>query len=459
MTRLILILAACLTAYGAPATGPLRPLKNNPRYFTDGSGKAIYLAGSHNWHNFQDNGHRFPTSDDPPPKFDYNGYLDFLVAHHHNFFRLWRWEAPKWADAQPKGMIKFCEPHPWVRTGPGAARDDKPRFDLAKFDPAYFNRMRERVIAARDRGIYVSIMLFEGWELQFTDAWTYHPFNGANNINSVDGDANGDGSGVEFNMLENSAAGRRVREFQEAYLRKVVDTVSDLDNVLYEVCNEASGASTPWQYHVIHYMKQYEATKPKQHPVGMTFQYRGGANALLYNSPADWISPNPGGPDERYIENPWPPDAGKVIVNDTDHLWGHTGGDAVWVWKSFTRGLNVLFMEELLPSPVWQDSARDAMGQTRMFAEKMNLAEMIPSKEISNTSYCLANRGKEYLVFQSDKGEFTVNLTDAPGTFSAEWFNITTGKTIPAKSAEGGAFRTFTTPFGGPGALYLKLVR
>jgi len=89
----------------------------------------------------------------------------------------------------------------------------------------------------------------------------------------------------------------------------------------------------------------------------------------------------------------------------------------------------------------------------------MNLAEMIPSKEISNTSYCLANRGKEYLVFQHDKGEFTVNLTDAPGTFSAEWFNITTGKTIPAKSAEGGAVRTFTTPFGGPAALYLKVVR
>lgn len=42
-----------------PAKGPLRILSSNPRYFTDGSGKAIYLAGSHNWHNFQDNGHRF----------------------------------------------------------------------------------------------------------------------------------------------------------------------------------------------------------------------------------------------------------------------------------------------------------------------------------------------------------------------------------------------------------------
>src|SRR6516164_6029801 len=76
---------------GGPASGPLRRLDSNPRYFTDGSGKAILLAGSHNWHNFQDNGHRLPTSDDPPPAFDYNGYLDFLERHNHNFFRLWRW--------------------------------------------------------------------------------------------------------------------------------------------------------------------------------------------------------------------------------------------------------------------------------------------------------------------------------------------------------------------------------
>src|SRR5215472_13913815 len=61
----------------APATGPLRVLKSNPRYFTDGSGKAIYLAGSHSWWNLQDNGIRLIKAEDqdPPPVFDYNAYL------------------------------------------------------------------------------------------------------------------------------------------------------------------------------------------------------------------------------------------------------------------------------------------------------------------------------------------------------------------------------------------------
>jgi hypothetical protein len=86
--------------------------------------------------------------------------------------------------------------------------------------------------------------------------------------------------------------------------------------------------------------------------------YRGGTNKALVKSRADWISPNPGSAEENYKSNPSARAVGKVIVNDTDHLWGHQGGDAVWVWRSFTRGLNVLFMEELTPSPTWQDSAR-----------------------------------------------------------------------------------------------------
>ena len=39
------------TVRSSKATGPLRRHPSNPRYFTDGSGKAIYLTGSHTWSN------------------------------------------------------------------------------------------------------------------------------------------------------------------------------------------------------------------------------------------------------------------------------------------------------------------------------------------------------------------------------------------------------------------------
>src|SRR5271165_5470683 len=68
----------------APAKGPLRVSTLNPRYFSDGSGKIIFLTGSHTWNNFQDWG-----TADPPPPFDYTGYLSYLSAHSLNFYRLW----------------------------------------------------------------------------------------------------------------------------------------------------------------------------------------------------------------------------------------------------------------------------------------------------------------------------------------------------------------------------------
>jgi Family of unknown function (DUF6298) len=435
--------------------GALHILKSNPRYFTDGSGRAIYLTGTHNWNNFEDTGHR-SGGGDPPPVLNYQWYLDFLEQHHHNFFRLWRWESPKWFDDEPLG-IKYARPHPWLRTGPGLAQDEKPRFDLTRFDPEYFARMRQRIQLAGARGMYVSVMLFEGWELQAVDAWNYHPFNANNNINQMDADTNHDGRGTEYDSLRTDPVGKRVLALQEAYVRKVIDTVNDLDNVLYEICNEAGSYSSAWQYHMIDFVHEYETGKPNQHPVGMTFQVAGGSNRELFDSPADWISPNNGTGLDTYLENPPANFSGKVIVSDTDHLCGHTCGDNIWVWKSFTRGLNVLFMEELTPSPTWHDSARVAMGQTRQLADRINLAEMSPHDELASTRYCLAKSGSEYVVFQTGvRGEFNVNLSDGKGPFDVEWFDVNAGKTIPSTPVEGGSRQIFRTPFPGPAVLHLK---
>ncbi len=293
-----------------PAKGPLTVLKANPRYFTDGSGKAVYLTGSHTWNNLQDMG-----VGDPPPTFDFDAHLDFLQRHQHNFVRLWCWGEVAW-DLKSAAMwtdntgTYTVAPHPWARTGPGKALDGKPKFDLDKFDPAYLKRIRARVQAAGQRGVYVSVMLFEGYSLQHDDdSWKAHPFHKANNVNGIDGDADADGRGIETHMRKAPAVTRR----QEAYVRQVIDTVGDLDNVLFEIANETGTYSTQWQYHMIRFIKEYEKNRPKQHPVGMTFQYSRhekwrGTNKLLFDSPADWISPNPTRPTVMTTERirPWP---------------------------------------------------------------------------------------------------------------------------------------------------------
>ena len=85
-------------------------------------------------------------------------------------------------------------------------------------------------------------------------------------------------------------------EAQQAYVRKLIDTVGDLDNVLYEISNESPpSSSVQWQYNIINYIKSYEAGKnQKQHPVGMTVPWPGGSNSHVFNGPADRVSPNSG---------------------------------------------------------------------------------------------------------------------------------------------------------------------
>ena len=448
---------ALITPNPAPALGPLSVCKDNPRYFADPTGKPVYLTGLHTWNNFKDMGRT-----DPPPPFDYDAYLDLLVHLRLNFIRLWTWDLTKYSYSGYNTGLLYCQPFPWKRTGPGLAKDGKPRFDLTKYDPAYFQRLHERVAKAGERGIYVSIMLFEGHGTQKSEppwCWDGHPFNPANNINGIDGDPNKDGRGLEVYTLQVPA----ITRIQEEYVRRVIDAVNDLDNVLYEICNEAGPYSTEWQYHMIRFIKDYERTKPKQHPVGMTFQFEGGSNKTLFESPADWISPNPEG---GYRDDPPPADGRKVIINDTDHLWG-IGGNQGWVWKSFCQGLNPIFMDPYVNELFtlhpedrgkldtrW-NPVRYNLGYTRRFALRMDLLHARPMAELASSHYCLAVPGRQYLVYLPSGGTVSIDLSAATGELFVEWLNPSTGRRIGGNKLQGGDVRSITAPFSGDAVLFI----
>jgi hypothetical protein len=445
----------------------------------------VYLTGSHTWANLQDIG--------PPgsPPFPYNEYLDFMQAAGHNFMRLWMFEQPTQA---PWTADPVCfDPLPWARTGPGLAADGKPKFDLDRWNEEYFRRLRARTLEAGQRGIYVAIMLFQGWSLHkipttANDPWPFHPFNPANNVNGVTvahGGGVDDDTVPSMHSLANAAALAR----QEAYVRRVVETVNDLDHVLYEIINE--GGATAWQYHMIDLIHAYEKSKPKQHPVGMTHRiFPRQHNSDLFASSAEWISPadeprhltdRAAAALEDYRNDPPANDGRKVILSDTDHLWGH-GGDYRWVWKSFLRGLQPIFMDPWYPLyvhadpvlcpwvfkggvctdrrdfPDW-DPLRRAMGDTRQFAERMNLAAMEPRADLASTRYCLADPGREYLVYLPTSGAVTLNLREAKGPLAAEWFIPTLGRAFPlTEPVAGGDYLVLYAPTTADAVLYLRAI-
>jgi hypothetical protein len=461
----MMLLMSWIAAGASPAAGPLRVHPANPRYFTDGtrgadgSLRAVYLTGSHTWNSLVD-----VDRADPPAPFDSEAYLEFLQRYQHNFIRLWTWESLTWETranrALGKDFTHHCAPLAWARTGPGAALDGKPKFDLTKYDPQYFERLRARVRAAGERGIYVSVMLFEGWGLRHGNrrsgtpsGWAYrgHPFHPDNNINGITGDLNGDGNVLEVHSLTSPA----ITALQKAYIHKVVDTVNDLDNVLLEVCNE--GGEKEWNWWVVKTIHDYERTKPKQHPVGIT-AHGGEKTDTMLLSPADWISP--GGQDGYRDPAPaW--NETKVSLLDTDHIWG-VGGNHGWVWRSFLRGHNPIFMDpydgSILGEPFDPkfEPLRRNMGYALRYANKVNLAAMAPHAELASTEFCLADPGREYLVYLPDGGTATVDLSAAPGAFSVEWMNPADGATIPAEPVSGGGKRVCKAPFSADAVLYIK---
>lgn len=451
--------------------GPLKRHPTNPRYFSDDGKRVVYLTGSHTWANFQDillTGLREEI-------LDYDSYLDVLESYNHNFFRLWMFENSAWA-AWTMDKITFS-PLPFARTGPGTALDGLPKFNLDQWNEDYFIQLRERVIKAGKKGMYIAVMLFQGWSVNKPvitkggKPWEGHPFNKSNNINGVDGEiVNSDGlDAYSLNIPS-------VSSYQEAYVRKVIDSVNDLDNVLYEIVNEidSTEAACKWQYQMINCIKEYETTLPKQHPVGMTIPWDGinsQNNNELYNSPADWISPCVS-ENEDYKDNPPAGDGRKVIITDTDHLWGH-GGNIGWVWKSFLRGLSPIFMDPLLSIPgrlvngdyaasdlnrrdypEWEP-IRINMGYTLKYAERINLSKMCPSMELASSGYCLANPGHEYLVYLPECNEVEINLGNTEHTYHLEWFEPGSGAIKDGGMICTAGKNKFVSPYKSDSVLYV----
>ncbi|HEY4284090.1 MAG TPA: DUF6298 domain-containing protein [Chthoniobacterales bacterium] len=437
--------------------GPLRVLKTNPRYFTADGSTAVYLTGSHTWSDLQD----MTGGSDPGVAINsYNGcdsgeacfrqFLSWAKRHNHNFIRLWR------AEHTYNGTYRMT-PHPYARTGPGTMPDGGLKFDLNTFDQNYFDRLRSRCVAAENAGFYVSIMLFDEGGVENATPWENNPFNIGSNINGVNGELGRYRLGIGTHTMSSSSIVKR----QEAYIRKVIDTVNDLNNIVYEVANESS-TQIAWQNHVIDYIRAYEGGKSKQHPIGTNIGggKRGEINdaVLLGKCHADFVGPNCLGAGNSYDTDPPMSSGARVIISDTDHIFG-IGGDTAWVWKTFTRGLNPIYMDPYFSNAQTGDEgARWAMGDTLSYARRMNLATMTPSNSSTSTSYSLVNSGGEYLAYNPGAGNITIKSLPT-GTYTYEWFNTLsriTSVTFTESVTSTGPFTPANASAGMGNVLYLK---
>ncbi len=465
--------------------GPMGPLKQstvNTRYFVDPAGNAVFLAGSHTWDG------------STPGAFDFTGYVNVLKAHNQNATIVWHKDLPEYCGWNFSGSTWRMTPWPWLRPGPGVATDGNPKFDLTQFNQTYFDRLRAEVQQLQANGIYAIVELFDGNQLTSARCSTDgYAFTGTNNINGVnDGYTSGSGGTNSVTMTSANA----ISGYQDTYVKKVLDTLNDLPNVIYEVAEEQpAGSATWWFPHMISLVRSYESTKPLQHPVGIGSMNATAPNdSTLYSSTADWIAPT----INTNFSNQFPSNVavnnqGKVVINDSDHSLGYksflnSDGSVQdqnlrgYIWENITRGAEgLIFMDPYViywqgspvrntcVSPAHQvcmggvdakyDKFRSSMGDAQQYVNaKMDLLKATPQGSLSSTGFCLADNaatGAEYLVYAPSGGTFTVNLGATTRALNVEWFNPATGATTAGVAITGGSTKSFTAPFSGDAVLYI----
>jgi len=155
------------------------------------------------------------------------------------------------------------------------------------------------------------------------------------------------------------------------------------------------------------------------------------------------------------------------VITDTDH-YAPGKGDALWAWKSFLRGHHPILMDFGLiggvtpsdPAYASFEPARYAMGDTRRYAKRMNLIDMVPRGDLSSTGYALVNPGMEYLVLQPGETNAAFQVQFAAGSYTVEWYSVKSRETKSGNlmRVERDGSVSFTSPFmaQGPSVLYLK---
>ncbi len=167
--------------------------------------------------------------------FDYRKYLAALARDGMNYTRIFTGsyvEIPGSFGIKRNTLApapgRFLPP--WARSGEPGYRGGGNKFDLDRWNPAYFERLRDFLGEASRHGILVEVTFFSSHYRE--EHWLHSPFHPDNNVNG----ATALDDYKKINTLDNGNITAR----QEAMVRKIVAELNEFDNLIYEFQNE------PW---------------------------------------------------------------------------------------------------------------------------------------------------------------------------------------------------------------------
>lgn len=411
-------------------------------------------------------------------EFDYIAYLDELARNHLNLTRIWvgpyREVSGDFSIAnntlapRPEAFIT-----PWPRSSTPGAADGAKRFDLTRWNPEYFARLKAFIKEAARRGIVVEVNLFCPY---YEDSmWKVSPFNASNNVNGV-----GDLPRTEALTMKHP----KLVAIQDAMVRKIVAALDRFDNIYYEICNEPyfGGVTLDWQRHVSGVIAEAERPLPVRHLISQNiangstkigdpdphvsifnFHYSRPPESVAMNYALNQAIGNnetgfDGSADATYRIQGWEfLMAGGALYNNLDYSFtvGHERGDFSADAKTPGGGSATL---------------RRQLRFLREFFDQIPFIGMEPSSTVIQSGLpkgasarVLAEPGKAYAIYLYHVGvakdaekRFTVDseerrvklAVDLPqGSYEAAWINTKTGHTDDrVRFTHTGGNRTLESP-------------
>ncbi len=476
----LFLFAVCLAAQ------PIALHPSNPHYFLF-QGRPTVLVTSAEHYGAVVNG-----------DFDYVAYLDALQSYGLNYTRIYPGFLFEPAGKFVKGNTLGVRPRslvlPWARSGEPGYMLGGNKFDLDRWDSAFFSRLGDFLAKAAERGIVVEICFFNA---QYSDTWPISPLYYENNVQGA-----GRCDFEDAQTLRHADVVRR----ESDYVRKITEEVNGFDNVILEICDEPYLTGTPmdeagkWIGHMLGVIRETESRLPKQHLVGQ--QVEGPENG-----PCDF-SGNPGisvivtqylwesymqqmgglkALDAKYRQNK------PIELNETNYypIWyeGDKIADSrVEAWEFMVGGgagfnhLNGLFTVEN-PAGKTPENQRilGALRSLRKFLESFEFVSMRPDRSFvtgglpetahargmsqSGRQYALyihhgsGGKGSAYKVIPSDHRE-DLTLRLPAGAYRIDWIDPETGSVLENRTLNhaGGGLKLATPRYAVDVALRILAV-
>ena len=373
--------------------------------------------------------------------FNYSKYLKTLESHGFNLTRTF-----SGAYCEPIGAFKIqnntlapakhqliC---PWARSKTSGYATGGNKFDLTKWDNAYFKRLRHFVAEASKRGVVVELVLF--CPFYKDDMWMLSPMNAVNNVNGI-----GKMKRTDAYTLNHP----KLLAVQDAMVRRIVEELKDFDNVYYEICNEPyfGGVTLEWQNHIAETIVKVEAEFKVKHLIAQNIANKfkkvlnPNPNVSVFNfhyaKPPNTVTENYGlnkviGDDETGFAGSEPKQyrlegwdfiiAGGAVYDNLDYSFtvGHEDGTAK---INAPGGGGPVLQKQLV---ILKDFI-NSFDFIKMKPDNSVIKGGIPDKAAARA---LLQAGRAYAVYINGGGKANLLVALPKGTYCAEWLNTKTGK-------------------------------